>query len=277
MKMRYIAPAFALMVTGVGLAASPQVALAHDANIEAEAVCDDEGQPVINFTSTSWEFTESGENAQVDIWFDGVVVFSGAYVLPDNAFSGSLPAPAGSGPGDTVDVVAIAVADWGNGNSGGESSIVTVTIPPDGCEEPNLENGRMTGGGHQMRMDQVRVTRGFTIHCDLLLSNNLEVNWTGNKFHMTEHLQTVECSDDPDIIQAPPPAPLDTLIGVGTGRYNGIDGYTIEFTLVDAGEPGTNDMAALRIYRPGDPDVLKVPLQNITGGNIQAHYDQPHR
>ena len=72
----------------------------------------------------------------------------------------------------------------------------------------------------------VRVTRGLTIHCDLKLSNNLEVNWGGNQFHMTEHLETVACTDDPAITQAPPPAPLDTLIGVGTGRYNGTDGYT---------------------------------------------------
>jgi hypothetical protein len=62
----------------------------------------------------------------------------------------------------------------------------------------------------------------------LLLSNNLEVNWQGNRFHMTEHMTTVECSDDPNITQAPPDAPLDTVKGVGTGRYNGTDGYTME-------------------------------------------------
>jgi hypothetical protein len=65
------------------------------------------------------------------------------------------------------------------------------------------------------------ITRGLTTHCDLLLSNNLQVNWpTGRKFHMMEHLETVACTDDPAIHQQPPPAPLDTLIGVGTGRYN---------------------------------------------------------
>jgi hypothetical protein len=140
-------------------------------------------------------------------------------------------------------------------------------------------NGRFTGGGHQIRVGDVRVTRGLTIHCDLLLSNNLEVNWGGNQFHMTEHLTTVECSDDPLINQAPPPAPLDTLIGVGTGRYNGTDGYTIEFTLVDYGEPGSSDRAALLIYRTTNPTdvVLNVPLQLMSGGNLQAHYDQPHK
>ena len=69
------------------------------------------------------------------------------------------------------------------------------------------------------------------------------------------------------------------LIGVGTGRYNGTDGYTIEFTLVDGGEPGTADQAALRIYNTAAPGnvVLDLPLQLLSGGNLQAHYDQPHR
>jgi hypothetical protein len=146
-------------------------------------------------------------------------------------------------------------------------------------EPADLANGRFTGGGHQVRIGEARVTRGLTIHCDLLLSNNLEVNWGGDHFHMTEHLTTIECSDDPLIDQTPPPAPLDTLKGVGTGRYNGEDGYTIEFTLVDYGEPGRDDRAALLIYETADPSnvVLNVPLQLLTGGNLQAHYDQPHK
>ena len=92
-----------------------------------------------------------------------------------------------------------------------ESTWVDVTIPNLACGDEELASGRFTGGGHQVRVGEARVTRGLTIHCDLLLSNNLEVNWGGNKFHMTEHLTTVECSDDPAIVQAPPPAPLDTL------------------------------------------------------------------
>lgn len=149
----------------------------------------------------------------------------------------------------------------------------------DACETVASGEGRFTGGGHQIRVDNVRVTRGLTIHCDLLLSNNLEINWTSNHFHMTEHMVTVACTDDPAIIQAPPVAPLDTLIGVGTGRYNGVDGFTINFTLVDAGEPGSNDQAAFLVYETANPGniVLSVPLQNLTGGNLQAHFDQPHR
>jgi len=151
-----------------------------------------------------------------------------------------------------------------------------IEIPND-CEEPGT--GRFTGGGHQIRVGEARVTRGFTIHCDLLLSNNLEINWGGNQFHMEEHIPPVTCTDDPNIHQEPPVAPVDTIIGVGTGRYNGADGYTVEFTFIDAGEPGRNDQAALKVYETANTSnvVLDVSLQPITGGNIQAHYDQPHK
>jgi hypothetical protein len=96
---------------------------------------------------------------------------------------------------------------------------------------------------------------------------------------MLEHLKTVECSDDPAIIQAPPVAPLDTLIGVGTGRYSNTEGYTIEFTLRDYGEPGTDDQMAIKINETAKPSnvVLNVPLQKLSGGNLQAHFDQPHK
>jgi hypothetical protein len=247
-------------------------AMAHHTTITATAVCSD-GAPVINYTSTSWSPNAGeGENTRIDILFNGVVVGSGAYVYPANSFSGSAPAPT-SGP---VTVTALAVDSWGNGAGGLQSASTSVSVPTD-CPQPGL--GRFTGGGFQLRVGAARVTRGLTVHCDLLLSNNLEVNWGGNQFHMTEHLTTIVCSDDPEIVQAPPPAPLDTLVGVGTGRYNGVDGYTIEFTFVDGGEPGTSDKAALRIYQTANPGnvVLNIPLRLLDGGNLQAHYDQPHK
>lgn len=267
------------------LLVSPTTALAHWPTITAEVVCDPTtGAMTINYTSTAWPGDgadptndPSRANTHIDIRLDSVVVASGAYVAPDYSFSGSIAVPAGKAAGDIIEVSAIAVDSWGNGEPPGTSSWVDVTVPEACGFEPAL--GRFTGGGHQLRIGAARVTRGLTVHCDLLLSNNLEVNWGGNQFHMTEHLTTVECSDDPDILEDPPAAPLDTLIGVGTGRYNGTDGYTIEFTFVDYGEPGSSDRAALLIYETADPSnvVLDVPLQLLTGGNLQAHYDQPHK
>ena len=248
-------------------------AFAHFLTIEADAVCVGD-VPTINYTATSWTNTFEGENPNIGIFVNGIEVANGAFVLPDNSFSDSTPGPAGA----TATVQAVAQGLWGDGFGPGQSASTTVDLPTD-CPVGTGE-GRFTGGGHQIRVGEARVTRGLTIHCDLLLSNNLEVNWNGNQFHMTEHLTTVACTDDPAIIQAPPDAPLDTLVGVGEGRYNGDEGYTIEFTLVDQGEPGRGvDQMAILIYETANPAniPLDVPLQVLSGGNLQAHYDQPHK
>ena len=255
----------------------------HWPTIKADIVCDVEtGALTVNYTSTAWPGEGSDPtndpsraNPQIDITLDGAVVTSGAYTAPTYSFSGSFPVT-GKSAGDVIEIAAYAVGTWGNGEPGGNvHGWVDLTVPECG----KTEDGRFTGGGSQVRVGDVRVTRGLTIHCDLLLSNNLEVNWGGNQFHMTEHLTTVECSDNPDIIQAPPVAPLDTLIGVGTGRYNSSNGYTIEFTLQDFGEPGSSDRMAIKIYQTANPSnvVLNVPLQVLSGGNLQAHFDQPHK
>lgn len=250
------------------LSASP--VLAHHPSITASAVCDDTGGLVINYTASA---NAAYEHSNVKILLNGSVVYVGAFRASTYAFSGTLEAPSG----ESAVIMLFAEGPWDDGSTGGQSSSVEVTYPTEPCSSGGF--GRFTGGGHQIRIDTVRVTRGLTIHCDLLLSNNLEINWLGNRFHMTDHMLTVECSDDPDIVQFPPDAPLDTLIGVGTGRYNGADGYTIEFTLRDHGEPGGSDQMAIHIFETANPAnvVLDVPLQVLTGGNLQAHYDQPHR
>lgn len=251
-------------------------ARAHHLTITATSVCNDSGQAVINYTATSWSTGLEGSNAKIDILVNNVFVESGAFSQQSGfSFSGSFLAPSGT----SAVVTAVVKAVWGDGvDDIGTSYSTTVDIPTD-CGEFEPGFGRFTGGGHQIQVGGVRVTRGLTIHCDLLLSNNLEVNWNGNRFHMTEHLVTVACTDDPLIIQAPPPAPLDTLIGRGTGRYNNVDGFTIEFTLQDHGEPGDLDQMAIKIYQTANPGnvVLNVPLQVLSGGNLQAHYDQPHK
>lgn len=168
----------------------------------------------------------------------------------------------------------------GNSASGPlKGSQGTLVIFTNTAEVQEAGSGRFTGGGGQIIVGNTRVTRGLTIHCDRLLSNNLEVNWNGNQFHMTDHLTTVACFDSPTVDQRPPNAPIDTLIGIGTGRYNGTSGYTVEFTLIDAGEPGTNDQTALKIFQASNPAnvVLTVPLQKLSNGNLQAHADQPHK
>ena len=152
--------------------------------------------------------------------------------------------------------------------------------------QPAAGEGRFTGGGTLDLANGISVSNGLTLHCDLLLSNNLEVNWKdlqgdAHKFHLEDHFQTIACTDAPSIPQPPPDAPLDTMIGKGTGTFdNGNLSYTVEFTLVDAGE-GSNaiDRIALKIYKTSSPStiVLNFPLTDIIKGNLQAHFDQPHK
>jgi hypothetical protein len=146
-------------------------------------------------------------------------------------------------------------------------------------ETPPTVPGRMTGGGSVFTIGDVRVTRGFQIHCDLREPNNLEVNWDGNRFHTSE-LTSAVCIDQASVDQNPPVAPFDTFIGGGVGKLNGKAGARIEFVFVDAGEPGTSDTATIKIFDSSNNLVLDVPGDpNVPGfltfGNIQAHKDNP--
>lgn len=145
--------------------------------------------------------------------------------------------------------------------------------PPEQC---SFIEGRMTGGGGQIIIGDVFVSRGLTIHCDIVLSNNLEINWLGNRWHIDKPLDAATCIDDPAFNPVPPRAPFDTFIGVGTGSLNGVDGSVVMFTFIDNGEPGRTDMASIQIFDASGALVLDVPLSNLDKGNLQAHYDQPH-
>ena len=126
----------------------------------------------------------------------------------------------------------------------------------------------MTGGG---TIGDKLATHGFELHCDVTQGpNNLEVNWgKGNKFHL-DTLTSASCSDDPNIVPNPPAAGFDTYKGTGTGAYNGAAGAKVEWTFTDAGEPGKNDYAAIKITDASNNVVLNVS-GNLSNGNQQAH------
>ncbi|HEU4996590.1 MAG TPA: hypothetical protein VFT29_17360 [Gemmatimonadaceae bacterium] len=154
----------------------------------------------------------------------------------------------------------------------------------DPCSDPKKEEciltGRFTGGGGQIvAIGDVYVTRGFTLHCDVLLSNNLEINWPGNKWHTDKPFTVVTCLDDPGYAPEPPDAPVDTYIGDGLGTLNGVPGYRAVIRFEDHGERPSSepDRASIQVIAPDNTVVLNVPLQDLTNGNIQAHFDQPHK
>ena len=137
---------------------------------------------------------------------------------------------------------------------------VTVIVPQESLP------GRMTGGGRIEGSE--RVTHGFELHCNPSeLPNNLQVNWgKGNKFHL-DMLTEVNCTDDPTIMPNPPEAGFDTMTGSGTGQCNGAPA-TIEFRFTDAGEPGSDDTAAVSISGG-----CSLTSSGTIQGNHQAHND----
>jgi hypothetical protein len=178
-------------------------------------------------------------------------------------------------------------------------SLATVTNPPpDPCvptlvrttgetvptPTPVLCNGRFTGGGFQIDANELKVTRGFTLHCDELLSNNFEVNWkdaNGNAhhFHTDKNPEVSECSKP--FLPNPPDAGVSRIVILNQpGKLDGENDPTHLITIVleDHGEPGTEDRAYIAISGIGaltGGSVASPAL--IDGGNIQAHFDQPHK
>ena len=137
-------------------------------------------------------------------------------------------------------------------------------------DEISPAKGRMTGGGSVFTNDNARITLDFEMYCDLREPNNLQVNWPdGNKFHMPELTYAI-CTDDPKINQKPPAIPFDTLTGEGTGRFNGEEGATINFTFLDQGEPGKSDTVWIQIFDKHEQEVLNVE-EPMKYGNLQAH------
>jgi hypothetical protein len=164
-----------------------------------------------------------------------------------------------------------------------------VPPPPPPPPPPPHADGRMTGGGSifttpgDLPGAGIRVTHGFELHCNLAIQpNRLQINIHNparDRFHL-EQMTSATCFDDPALDPENPAAPIDTYVGVGKGRFNGVSGYTINFTFTDDGEPGTSDTAKYLIWLDsnnngvvdgGETPVLQTGPKNLTFGNHQAH------
>lgn len=117
-----------LFLTGAAAVVFQGTASAHSLTVTATASCKN-GVAVISYTATSWDQTDiMGANTEIDILFNGVKVDAQPFSLsttPKNQFSGEKPAPATP----SVTVQAVAVGNWGDGFSNGQTSEVSVTVP----------------------------------------------------------------------------------------------------------------------------------------------------
>lgn len=241
--------AVSLSVLAFGLLAATPV-LAHDL-----VICKD-SSPAGPVTGT-FTFTVNGQQFQVAVGNCTTItgVGTGPITITEQAVAG-------------VAVTAI--------NISGAASIITsdpvnrtatVTVPEGGTTTVRFVNvatvlGRFTGGGSILTSGG-RVTHGFELHCSTSdLPNNLEINFSGNQFHL-DSLSSVTCTVDST-------TGIATITGTGTGSFNGAAGYTIQFTMTDAGEPGTEDFASFVITSPSGVEVLNA-AGNLEFGNQQFH------
>lgn len=188
----------------------------------------------------------------------------------------ALPGCSGSGSSVSAPTSPGAVARQDPGTDPCAASSTAVDTEPD--PDPECGPGRFTGGGFQVNASGIKVTRGFTLHCDAILSNNFEVNWDGgNNFHMYKNPTDVVCTllADPN----PPDAPVNKIVINGFGSLNGTENIPFTVALVDNGE---------KAGAPADQAYININGVNLTGGsvaaplpidggNIQAHFDQPHK
>jgi hypothetical protein len=63
-----------------------------------------------------------------------------------------------------------------------------------------------------------------------------------------------------------------TYVGTGTGSFNGVPDATAIWTFTDAGEPGHDDSATIKIIDVNGNTVLTVS-GTLDSGNQQAHND----
>jgi hypothetical protein len=94
---------------------------------------------------------------------------------------------------------------------------------------------------------------------------NLEINSEGQQFHL-DALTTARCFRTGDVV---------TLVGTGTGTWgqgNDKAPATIAFTITDAGEPGTADVATYTIVSGGQ--TVLTATGTLDRGNHQFHPTQ---
>jgi hypothetical protein len=105
---------------------------------------------------------------------------------------------------------------------------------------------------------------------------------TGDNFHSND-LHVVDCIDTGTTGPQQPGGKkgftIDKLVFRGTGRFNGVDGYTFEGFFVDGGEPADKngndpDYFEVVVKDPSGSVVLQTSLA-LDGGNVQIHPPNP--
>ena len=134
--------------------------------------------------------------------------------------------------------------------------------------------GTMTGGGN-FNVPFV-LTHGFEVNCVANQGHsNLEIQWASGSntydFKMTG-LLTAVCFQNPTLgSSSPPTAHFNTWEGTGTGKLNGVGGYTFFASFTDQGQPAAGkDISTIIVWDPSHTVVLSITAV-LKDGVQQAH------
>jgi len=143
-----------------------------------------------------------------------------------------------------------------------DEATVTITVRRVG------KAGSLTGGAFTLG-DDGKTQHQVQMGCTAAQGGRLTVKGKTGTFELRQ-VDYAICVDDPAISATPPDAGWDTHRGSGTGTFNGAPGYTVEWKLTDAGEPGSADSASITVRSPSGAVVLSEGGL-LVGGNHQAH------
>lgn len=220
-------------------------------NIATQAVAVSNVVPVIGLSGPSSVSSGATATFQIDATDDGGDPLAASAGTPDCGANGALVAgslalgPGGGsfqcafGQGPMTSTVTVKLVDA----DGGESAPASVTVT---IAAPVLQAGWMVGHG-TVASSFGPAQLAFSISCDAGVGQeSLHVNAGLHKLKL-ETLSSSACSDDPAIDPGLPAVPFDTLIGAGTGRYDGVAGFPVTFAFTDAGEPGGSDLVSITV------------------------------
>jgi ribosomal protein S30 len=143
-----------------------------------------------------------------------------------------------------------------------DTAVVTIAVRRVG------KAGVLTGGAWTLA-DDGKTHHQVQLGCTAAEGGRLTVKGKSGTFELTRTDYAL-CIDAPNIGAGSPLAGWDTHRGSGAGMYNGAPGYTVEWTLTDAGEPGSADSAEIVVRNPAGAVVL-AEHGLLSGGNHQAH------
>ncbi|MBW8827562.1 MAG: hypothetical protein JF603_14600 [Acidobacteria bacterium] len=136
-----------------------------------------------------------------------------------------------------------------------------------------------TGGTGDVTAVTGKVSTDLTLRCNGS-PNQLSVKWGKSHFDLSWVSQIV-CWNDPTVDPKKPAAPFDSLYGSGSGSLCIVNDDvkakkapcgtgTIEWVLVDAGEPGSHDTQHV-VVKDATGKVVLDSSGTLTDGNLQAH------